>query len=235
MELHVHHRYATRQRIAARRLRQNPDQPAIQTLNQLVEPEKQSPLTSTELSPVTKYLLGIREHPILDTATPEAAALMLEKQQPKIMANCHATWMSSLWIYYHQPIEHHPYFYRDLLEVAERTTWTGTPFVPAHRFELPDGSAFVIYGSQISSAVHRERIDLIADEYLDAAHQSQRRINKATRSKTGRRGAIPLVPHPAYAPAQDGILNHQAALPMNFDRCWCRFEHEPEANPNGVQ
>lgn len=233
MKLHVHHRYAKRQHNAARRLRRNPQQPVVQTLNKLAEPYSAPPKTSQRISLEAQHLLGINDNGALSSATAEEAAQMLETQQPEIMANCHATWMSSVWIYFDQPVQHHPDFYRDVLDIAVRSTWTGHPFIPANRLELPDGSAFVIYGSQISSAVHRERVDLIADAYLEAARKSLSRITAATRRES-HRGIMPLVPHPAYAPAWDGILSHQAALPVDFDRCWCYSNHEPEDDPNQV-
>ena len=182
MQLHVHYRYARRQRAAAHLLRRHPEQSVAQTLNDLAEPHL-APLICQRISPVAQYILGINDSDALVNATPAEAAGMLDERTPEIMANCHASLMSSIWIYFGQPRDYHLPFYRDVLAIGTRYSWLGDPFIPAHRLELPDGSAFVIYGSTIMTAVHRDRIDLIADDYLKAARESIQRITANGRAK----------------------------------------------------
>ena len=235
MNIHVHHRYYTRMRAAASRLRRNQEQPLARVLNLMLPKADPEQARADTVSLETPYHLGIIVTEHFANADHETAASMLENQDSSIMANCHATMMSSMWTYFQQPSEYHPDFYADLAAEAQRITWVGSPFVPAIRWQLPDGSAFVTYGSQIMPAVHRDRIDAIADDYLAAAHKSMRLIAMRGRTIGNHRGNVPLAPHPAFAPASDGILSHQAALPLDFAFCWCQYRHTDRDDPNRVR
>lgn len=232
MQLHVDRGYTKRQREAARRLRTNPHLPVGDSLNRLIKHSSGDTPATDGLSIAVSDYLGITPTADFLAAAPETAARMLEQQQPDLMANRHATMMSSLWHYYQRPYEHHPDFYRRLETCARRITWSGHPYTPATRWEFADGSALVVYGGSIQPAVHRERIELIAADYRAAAWKSIRRLTMRVRIKGYQSGAVPLVPHPAFAPANDSVLHHQAALPLQYDRCWCFYEDLAVDNPN---
>ena len=234
MNANVHHRYVRRQRHAARLILANPDIPVAKTLNSIVhtpQPDDQPPDT---VSRAVLHHLGISRTDQLQQADHEQAARLLHTQDQSIMANYHATMMSSLWAYFQMPYQHHTDFYSDLTKSARRITWMGEPYIHADRWEMPDGSAIVVYGASITMAVHRERLNLIADAYVAAAQKSVRRIATRSRMKRNYHGTIPLVPNPAFAPASDSILSHQAALPLQFTNCWCQYRHQINNDPNRV-
>lgn len=235
MTPHVHHRYAARQRRAANAIEANPHRLIINTLVEQLPSNQDPPATDESAALYTGHHLGIMVTDKLLAAPHRRAAEMIRSQEPSIMASCHATLATSIWTYFSQPTEYHLDFLTDLEKLARRITWTGSPYIPATRWELPDGSAIVTYGSQSCLAVHRDRIPLIRDDYMEVARQSIRRVTARGRFTGNHRGAIPLVPHPAFAPANDGILSHQAALPLDFDRCWCRYKHRNPDDPNHVR
>ena len=234
MNHNVHHRYVRRQRHAAQLILANPRIPVANTLNSIVHTRELDEQTPDLISRLALHHLGISGADELQNADHETAARLLRNQDQSIMANYHATMMSSLWAYFQMPHQHHNDFYSDLAKLARRITWLGQPYIPADRWEMPDGSAIVVYGASISMAVHRERLHLISDAYVDAAQKSFRRITAQSRMKRNYRGTIPLVPNPAFAPASDGILSHQAALPLQFDHCWCQYRHQLTSDPNQV-
>lgn len=232
MKLHVHHRYHPRLQDAASRILSAPDLPYQLTLNLLPHRADEQDQPDDQVTIEAQYYLGIAITDQFDNLDHQQVAAILVQADPSIMAGYHATMMSSLWTYFRQPYHHHPAFYADLAAQGRRISWMGTPYVQADRWELPDGSAFVVYADRIHPAVHRERIDLIAADYSVAARKSLRRATEQAETNGNYRGDVPLVPHSAFAPANDGLLRHEAALPLEADRCWCRFPHQITSTPN---
>lgn len=170
------------------------------------------------------HRLGVRPD-ILEGADPAEAARMLASRDPKLMAPYHVTAATSLWSYFGQPHHYHPDLIQELDRNARRITWAGKPYVPAARWEFDDGSAIVAYGSSVMAGVHRQRLDDIAAPYMEIARESLKRTTTRARMNSPRAGLIPLAPHPAFAPASDGQVSHQAALPLRPQQCWCPRTH----------
>ena len=229
MTIRVYSKFLPKIRTATRMLRAHSNQDPARILNALDKNHK--PEDGDQISHNVIERLGIKRRFSLPEMTAAEMAEMLENIDPRIMANYHATMATSIWSYYGQPHRYHPDLFRELERDARRNVWMGTPYIPAARWDFQDGSALVCIGSSISAAVHRDRIDLITDQYMEAAQKSLNRTTLRARTKRYQEGRIPIVPNPAFTPADDGLLNHKAALPENQEDCWCDYSH---ANPKDI-
>lgn len=232
MTIQIYPKFLPKIRTASRMLRAHSDQDPARILNGL--DKNHWPEDGDEMSHNVIERLGIKPRFSLPEMTAVEMAEMLENIDPRIMANYHATMATSIWSYYGQPRRYHPDLFRELDREARRNVWIGTPYIPAARWDFQDGSALVSIGSSISAAVHRDRIDLITDQYMEAAQKSLNRTTLRARTKGYQSGRIPIVPNTAFAPANDGLLNHKAALPDNREDCWCDYSHANLKNINKI-
>ena len=97
--------------------------------------------------------------------------------------------------------------------------------VPDRPAECGEGGKEVIHQT-ISNSAFRNFLQ-VRDAYLEVVRQRES-------IDPGNLYHMPLVPNVAFAPANDGILSHQAALPAGTARCWCgrhpRTESERQVN-----
>lgn len=236
--MNVHPVYIARQQQAGRQLRlpRNRNRSIPEILNAVArrpdtEDNGLNPDTAWRLGIVTDGQLrnpdtGARTGQLITDLPATEVAQLLDTQDPSIEDQVHLTLATSC----HQTVDHNrsatPTLVRRMEETARRTIWTGTPYIPAARWEFKDGSALVQYASHIMPAVHASRLDAIQEEYLAEAEASRRRIIARLNLQPRREQVLPMVPSAGFAPAQDGIYSHQAALPTGSTRCWCRYGHE---------
>ena len=234
MPSQIFHRYKPRLRKAARELRGQPSLQTAHILNRAFNEVTSEP-TGNPLLPEVAHHLGLlyRDNPII-TMSPQDATHAIMHEDPNVMAGFQLTAATSIWTYFHQPVKYHPDLYADLERLSDRTIWTGHPYIPAARWEFPDGSALLSYGSDIVPGVHRDRIEDIRVNYMPAAHKSLDRVTAKSRFSHNLNPRIPIVPNPMFAPADDNLLSHQAVLPLNFTRCWCRYIHQQPIDVNHV-
>ena len=184
------------------------------------------------MAPDTEQPTGLT----LDRLAPEDAAVLLAERHPGVMSPAHRTMATSLWLLYGHADDALPNLIAMLDTESKRFIWQGRPYVPAVRWEFPDGSGLVQTGPRIRAGVHESRQDAIRERCLDAIQEANR-VN-GNSAMAWSRGWTPLAPHTAFVPASDGILSHQAALPAPVDvaRCWCgRHDAEPDRVINAVR
>ena len=167
--------------------------------------------------------------------SPSEAAQALADNAPTILDPAHLTAATSL----HHIVNHNPDTTAVLLEhldtTARRVIYQGRPTVPAVRWAFADGSALVQYCWHLTAGVHESRLDLIRDQYEHHAHQVLSEVQDDFRTKGYCTKPGYLAPHPHFAPASDGAVTHQAALPVGASRCWCgRHRLSQEAHINAI-
>ena len=243
--MHIHHEFRQRLDQAANALRRFPDRSVAAILNEIA---RQVP--EPELRHETAHHLGLnrlRHGPgrivdpvngqptglLIAALAPEDAAVLLADRHPGIMAPAHLNMATSLWLLHGYSHEALPDLTARLETESKRVIWQGRPYAPAARWQFPDGSGLVQIGAQIRAGVHEDRQDAIREQCL-AAVRKRNRINKDIQAPPP--GWTPMAPHPAFIPASDGILSHQAAMPHKAARCWCeRHDPEPDRIINAVR
>ena len=236
--IHVNPQYLQRLQQAAHALLEYPEIPVGITLNRLGGPETlDSPETlgGPETTGQTLWRLGLRNRKLLEGSGPEDAARMILDQDLRVMGRQHITQATSLWALYNFNSSYTTDLMQDLdVQAGSRTIYMGSPHIPAVLWRFQDGSRIVMYSSQVSTAVHRDRVPAIQEDYIQEARKSLRRVERRARSGSSR-PLIPIVPMPEFAQANDGILSHQAALPLDADDCWCHQDHSLGEGINEVR
>ena len=220
---------------AARSLRQNPCRSVAENISRTCQ--------ASAIAPEAAFRLGINyfdppghladpdtgrrtTRNLADLSNDEAAAL-LERRDPVVLAPAHLTLATSCHLMTNHVPAARPELVAQLEATARRIVWQGRPYIPAVRWEFPDGSALVQEGGEIRAALHASRYDQVRDAYLEI-------VRRRESMDPGNFYHAPLVPNVAFAPASDGILSHQAALPAGTARCWCgrhpRTESERRVN-----